>query len=282
MKTIQFIFCALAALTTGTVPLRAQAGEEAQLRELLEVFVRGDVLLGRIPEGSSLARVLPSDARVIGSVERAMGNAGTTVVAGLSGNEEQVLQRLRGGLTEAGWTPLERQLPERGGFTMAYTGAQYSVFCGDDGHIMLTTSQGQPGEVRVQLSHSPSGEGSPCELPRADRAMDSPIPALSGPPGARMHGGGMSSSGNRYFATRAHYETTMPVSELTAHFAAQIENQGWQQASAQGDDVAAVRTYARTDERGQRLHGTLLVVAPPGSSSRDALFSVMPFAGAAR
>jgi len=276
------IFCVCAVLAMGTAPLAGQVSEEAQLREMIEVYVRGEVLLGRIPDGSPLAGAIPSDARIIGSVERALGGANTTVLLGMSGGEAAVVQRLRGALTEAGWTSLERQLPERGGFTMVHMGSQYSVFCGEDGHVMLTTSEGQPGEVRVQLTHTRAGEGSPCELPRADRAMDSPLPALSGPQGSRMHGGGMSSSGNRHFSSSASFDTTLPVSELTAHFAAQIESQGWRQTSTQGDGDVAVRTFSRTDERARRLHGTLLIVAPPGSTTREALFSIVLLAGASR
>jgi hypothetical protein len=275
-------FLVFAALMIGAAPLRAQAGEEAQLRELMEVFARGDLLLGRIPDGSPLARVIPSDARIIGSVERELDNASTLVVIAMRGAEDQVAQRMRNALTEAGWTAMERQLPRRGGFSMVHMGVQYAVFCGEGGYMTLNTSQGRAGEVRVQVSHAQPQGGSPCEMPHAERGMDSPLPELSGPRGSRMHGGGTSASGDRHFMTSASFDTAVPVPELVAHFGAQVEEQGWEQTSTQEDSVVAVRTYTRTDDRGRRLHGTLLIVAPPGASGRETMFSVVLLAGAAR
>jgi hypothetical protein len=282
IRTERNVFFAFVALTIGAGSLQAQVSEEAQLRELLEVYVRGEVLLGRIPEGSPLAAVIPSDARIIGSVERIMGSAGTTVLLGVRGNEVQVRQLMESALSEAGWTALERPLPGRGGFTMVHTGHQFSIFCGADGYISLNTSQGQPRETRVQVSLTGPDGGSPCERPGMDREIDSPLPTLSGPAGSRMQGGGTNSSGGRRFSSSASFDTSMPLSELAAEFGKQVEGQGWQQTSTRADSAVAVRTYTRTDQRLGRLHGTLFIVAPPGSSMKEAMFTVTSLTGRAR
>jgi hypothetical protein len=152
------------------------------------------------------------------------------------------------------------------------------VFCGDDSHVMLNTSEGRPGEVRIQLSLSESGRATPCDQPGMMHPVNWPLPTLQAPEGLNVRGGGSMSSSGDGVMTSASYETEMSVEELAAHFAAQVESQDWEPTGVHEDSVVAMRTYTRTSDDGRPLHGMLLIVAPHGARSKEAMFRVVTLA----
>ena len=103
----------------------------------------------------------------------------------------------------------------------------------------------------------------PEQLVRHVTVYDSIIPALQAPPRAQVRPAG-SSSGSNEWETQATIETTMPVAELVAHYAAEMRREGWEPvADAAATPTAAVQVWRRTATDGRRWHATLSFAAPP-------------------
>lgn len=274
-RTVRRVFL-LAAMAVPGHALPA-AGQDAALRELVEAVVGGQLAVGAVPAGSPVAGAIPEGARVLGTVVQPWGS---TVVLGMRGDETIVEQRVRDALMAQGWTGRPED-PQRAGFVSGPV-IESSLLCRDASHLTLSITPDGAGESIVRLSLAGrQGGRSPCE-PVPFTTRDSLLPVLTLPPGVQMTGGGGISSSRDVQEAQAHFETPLSVSDLAGHFARQVERQGWEATTERDDGVVALRTFTRADDDGRRLHGMLLIVAPPGAGGRIATFRVAPLTGTAR
>lgn len=265
------------AIVAGAVlaasPLAAQ--DEA-LRELVEVVAGGEVLLGEVPSGFPAADAIPADARIVGSLDRGRS---VTVVLAIPGDPAAAERRVRDTLRARGWTAPE-SMDAGPGFVSSGVAGGGDVLCRDDLYAMVDAAPLASGETRIRLNVAGRSGGSPCDArPVRFAQRESPIPTLTAPPGGRSTSHGMSSGSDGEYEAQTFLETALPVPEIAAHYGGQVEREGWEPTTERADNVVALRTYTKTDEDGQRLHGMLLIVAPPGTGGRLATFRVVPLTG---
>ncbi|MBX6378668.1 MAG: hypothetical protein IRY95_08985 [Clostridia bacterium] len=248
-----------------------------------EEAVTVDLLPGQLPEGLPVDLPVPPGGRIVGSAARHRGGEfiGATVVLDLpvsdpaAGGAEAVAF-VQQALEQQGWRPASAGRPH-GGFQPPVVAG--GLFCqGEAGPWFLNLSafQGTAGtaDVRVYVEKD-LVHGGPCarrlELePRVPPGSDR-IPPLYAPAGVSLEGVGGGGSGNQW-RSEATARTTMPVAELEAHFARQLQAAGWVRQAGGADGPLAWSLWAVPGEGEWR--GFLYALEGPGDGRRSLLVEV--------
>jgi hypothetical protein len=270
-----FMLAATAVLAAGG-PARAQ--NDAVPMELIRLLMAAghtmpDIVVGRMPTGFPEG-VVPAGARVVGG---ASGGYGTTAVVAVAQPAREAEAALRQALATAGWTDANRERQQSGFISSSQE--LPTIFCRGETALNIAALPRDGGGSYLRLAqYSPQQGYSPCEQEqlRPNRG-NSHVPALVGPPGARVHGMGTSTSfpeGSE--STRGRVTTSMTPAQLLAHYAPQLQQAGWTPSPPVAGPDAGTQTFRTRDPAGKEVFGVLAVVAFPGSEVRELTFSTVP------
>lgn len=292
---------ALGVVRFGPVPLRAQQPEDpALLRELVERLLSPPVPLptGEVPRVRLLPGALPPEltfdlpmppgGRLIGSAvrpafekdPRAPSGVNVEVVMDAPGTPADVMAFYQSALAERGWSaPPFARGPGGGGFQPTATPASAAFCQGESGpwlSMNVFPRETGPSDVRVSVN---TGSPGPCSGPRVPPGVHlgpppgfELLPPLFAPRAVRLYGSGiMSGPGGpegpgRWFSD-ATAETDMPVADLEAHFARQLEAAGWTRLGGRMDGPLTWSTWAVPGEGDWQ--GFLYVLEGPGPNRRS-------------
>ncbi len=238
------------------------------------------LLVGQIPVGLPVDLPLPQDNHVLGSLLRSSEQAEILLDTPLP--PERVIDFYREQMQVVGWyEPSSAQEQQEGGFThtgLPSTGAG-ALFCqGARGpSLSITTLQGKRGLTDVRLTFNMSRRNSPCTQ-RSSRWRDGQlaqnlIPPLKPPTGAQQMGGGGGSSQDRA-DTSATLETAtaLPILELAAHYAVQLEKAGWTRTDDGHSGPLAWHAWRFQDDENEPWQGLFFVMKLLGTERRYFLY----------
>ena len=101
------------------------------------------------------------------------------------------------------------------------------------------------------------------------------LPTLRPPAGVYSRGSGGGGGGGNSRESSTELGTNMNSSDLAAHFANQLREQGWTLGVRAADANAVVQLATRRDDTGRVLTGVLGVVATLGSDARHVWIRVV-------
>jgi len=216
-----------------------------------------DLRVGAAPDDLPPGLV-PANARILGSLVRSHGS---TVVAVVPGAPGEALATYADNRTAEGWEP--PPMDQRGGFISSGFSLPTS-FCREDRHLSVGANRWEGGGTLLRVTVSRASRHTPCdpEMRRfagypGDRM---PIPALAAPVGA-MQRGGHAGSGRDYAEASATVETRLGASELSAHYVAQLEREGWNVEEKLVGEVLALHRLRTRDDEGREWVGVLVASA---------------------
>ena len=231
------------------------------------------ILVGALPGWITNRIYIPANARVLGSAFN-----GQTVVGVLAmpDEPEAVIAELKREMPARGWKAPPPQPSYGGGFRPAVSAPMVGprtsfMLCGDQQMISTSASRHRGTNTLVILRVSPqTGQYGLCSPPPMPTGMmRSPLPTLFNPTGAvdaRMNGDcGASFGGSSGTGTNLH--TAMTSDAILSHYAKQLQDSGWQAASA---GAITGRTFTRTDSAGAPVELSLTIArSPRDSTCRD-------------
>jgi hypothetical protein len=226
------------------------------------------LLPGRLPDALPVALPMPQGSQIVGSVVRTAGGRPVSAevlveVPGSPGRSQALYEQT---FAEQGWaTPTGYP---SGGFQQMRAPTPYYRCVGDDWTLaMMTFRQLDGGRVEVHLSlqfapmagisgalgsmavascstvASPSG-GVARGIPDYRRDL---LPRLFAPAGSQLQttGGAM---GSDYATSEATAESDWSAGQLEAHFAAQLEQAGWEKVASGDAGVVAFSSWSLPHE----------------------------------
>lgn len=223
------------------------------------------IVVGQLPD-SSVAPLVPPGARILGGIahgsRRTPGGNSTTILE-VPETPDSIMNVIESTLERLGWRrpPMMRDSGERGGFVtrsfpMAYGGSMMSVaFCSDSG--LLSASASGAGDVSIVRLTLNSEAVHMCDERQnvAMRRMEMlELPTLRPPPGANPVGGHGSSGGSDYRETSVQLSSRLSAAEVIAHFAPQLEEQGWKVVNRVSQPEVGLVTATKRAENGDTLH----------------------------
>ena len=214
------------------------------------------LLVGELP--ADLALPLPANTEVVGSIVR--GSESTEVVLDSDQSAEAILSYFAGELTNAGWETFEEPAYGGGGF-MPSEMAENRTFCRDEDDLvmwmMATELKDAPTDIRLNIN---SAHGySPCDQsgyygpPQGDPYLM--MPSLIAPADAEQISGGGGGGSPFNASSNATLKTELSVTELSAHYASQLEEQGWTRNDVSDSDPVSWSTWTFSDEEGNAWRG---------------------------
>lgn len=285
----------LAARAATSAPQR-QVPEEMVLALVKNMYQpvgspEPSVLVGEMPEGLADRLWLPEDAQVYGTIveEGIVTQAGDvsfsepgsiTVVVGVGMQAEAVKARLREQMAALGWRSIEAF--ERIGPQTQQGALIPVVFCSETNEAVwvLADARGSDaGRSLLRINVSPDREGSPCrpqperQLPRSpprdvppgpERARMAERLRLSDltPPPSSFMAAGRCPAGSAGMST-TNVSTELSPAELVEHYAAQLEQVGWERSDPGSPPPAASAGWRRVLD-GESYEAVLQVVQHPG------------------
>jgi hypothetical protein len=283
MKTLQG--CTVILLLLWAAPIVApglsaqEPGEEWVPMELVRLATEvnfpgvpprpSEILVGVLPTELAEILELPPGSRIIGGMRHSLFSTGFVAVPA---DASEVHSWLTEALVDAGWVPMDQNLPPGGFEPWAGLGLQ---FCLDEEVSLSAWATPNPdGGSYLRTFHvGVTPFGSPCRAPEsewAERARDrielarSLMPALRAPSGATMvdTGGG---GGTDRWNSLARVIGDIGLEALADHFEGQLVEGGWTRVEEVIGVGVVARTYLVTDDEGGRWHGSLTVGTPgPG------------------
>jgi hypothetical protein len=241
------IFTGVFLLSTIAVPrdlLFAQRGTTASdtlgpiPRELAIAMLGGpatgsprgpNIMVGSAPPEVP-SELLPANGfEILGSVTyTGPGSAGRyTVIGTTTSDTDSILSRLRASWEKAGFK-VPGSMQSFGGFVPAESLRPDRSYCRDSVTLGASTSARPQGGsyLRIYLN---TGQRTSCNAPpfpaQYTNPMETPLPSLLAPPGMRMNGGGSGGAAGR--ESSASLQTEMTPGQLLAHYASQMQAQGW-------------------------------------------------------
>ena len=243
------------------------------------------IVVGRLPD-SSLAPVVPSGARILGGIasggRRGPGGTSTTILE-VTETPDSILNVIESTLERLEWRrpPMMRDPGERGGFVMSSfpvmfggRGTMSVAFCSDSALLTATASGAfDVSIVRLMLNSEARGMCDERQDVAWRRMQMLELPTLRPPPGASPTGGHGSSGGNDYRETSVQLGTRLSAAEVMAHFAPQLEEQGWTLGKRVSEPEVSLLTATKRAENGDTLH-LLLVDGKSDTRSHHASLRV--------
>ena len=232
-----------------------------------------ELFVGRLPDSIGLAIPTPPDAQLLGSVlhGRPAGPSSMEAIFEARAQAREVVAGYQLELQAYGWTVFEAFGHRPGGFTPGEMGEGNAYRLGGQGPLLMVAAinrDAAPTELRLRLDwemirHLPQMQrhGMPAGQER--------MPSLHPPAGVELQGGG-GGGGDGNWSSDASVDTGMPVPQLEAHFAEQLERVGWKRIAGSADDVIGWSSWALPGDGEWR--GLLLVLA--AFSQKERLLSL--------
>lgn len=222
------------------------------------------LVVGRLPD-SSVAPLVPRGARVLGGLtfgqRRGPGTNHTTVLE-VPETPDSIMNVLEATLERLGWRPPPIMIADeqRGGFVVGHqasygpAGASSLMFCKDSGFLTVSaTGAGHVSIVRLMVNAEMMGI---CDRNRnfmmRQMAMLE-LPTLRPPAGTTAMGGGGGGGGMGSREMSTQLRSRLTAAEMVAHFAPQLEEQGWKIASRIEQPDLSVVTAKKPAENGATL-----------------------------
>ena len=271
MRTLTVLFASLAALDAAGAQLFLRDTTPVP-RDLANALIAAhsfdgslpNIVVGRLPD-SSMAPLVPRSARILGGLtfgqRRGPGTSHTTVLE-VPETPDSIMNVLEATLEQLGWRPppamAEHEM--RGGFVVSHAvsigppGASSLVFCKDSGLLSVSaTGAGHVTIVRLMVNAEMMGmcDRNQSFMMRQMAMLE--LPTLRPPPGTTSmggHGGG-GGMGSREMSTQLRSRLT--AAEMVAHFAPQLEEQGWKIAHRIEQPDLSVVTAKKPAENGATL-----------------------------
>ena len=259
------------ALASLLVPMAAGAQADTSFvpRELATALVsttdysssRARIVVGTFPT-PEMAGMIPRGGRVLGGLvhEDRRGNANRfTGVVAFRESPDSVATLVEERMTQAGMRQpdINTGMGWRGGFMPAAvlgTGRERPLmFCADSTSVTAIVTEYATGSL-LRLTTQRSIRNTICEVRSvrvtgmiSDRPDRIELPTLRAPKGAVGGPTGAGGGGARQ-ASSAQYTARETVPELLAHFASQLQEQGWTLGKRIGDDDIGVLTARKVDK----------------------------------
>ena len=246
------------------------------------------ITVGRSPADFP-RELLPPGVRILGGLFSPGGRdmpRSITVVAVSADSLPLATSTLESTLERAGWkTPAMPGAQTRGGFSsmsvlVASGGQRGSMLCRDSAMVYMTVAPRDGGGSLYHVDFTPSvHRNSPCNPDFARRMMGRQteemfnFPMLRPPAGAYSRGGGSCGSEDSQEQT-ARLETTLSATDLVAHYAAQLQTQGWTLGPRSGDSTMVMQLAKGHDDKGRNLTGILGAVVAAGSRDRTVFMRI--------
>lgn len=253
----------LVALVCATTPHPSSAqtpanGTSVPMEFVVTVMHGGDgrdLHVGGIPQALAVVVPIEGVGRIVGS--QGDEHRGTMALA-VDGSVPDALAAFRARMEAGGWThPNIRPRRSNGGFQPSAGEPNADRFFCSPGHMAQISGVDFSGQAYLRIYVS-DADHTFCDPAQQRMSMSGParLPELRGPEGAEVTGGGVGGSSG-YSESETMVLTALPVSDLAASFAAQLEDAGWEPAGGGGDDDIAFRRFRFTDEDGEAWIGTL-------------------------
>lgn len=246
------------------------------------------LLTAALPDGFPRA-VLPPRSTVLGGLADPFGRS--TVVAALPEPAAAAERLLEQQLQAGGWVRHDDNFPSRSGFAVSLPPASERIdnlpaamparqltlasaeFCRDSAVIRARSlpSSTEPGTTLLRLEFNGSRGEYACG---GRRGTGLELPPLTPPAGVRFHSSGQSGGGSAVSA-HVHMTTTLPPTQLLAHFAAELQRAGWSIGEPQAVGELFTQQVSVQSADGQQWKGLLSVAALAGPNERAAMLHVM-------
>ncbi len=218
------------------------------------------LLTAELPPSLPVEMPLPDGAQVIGSLVR--GEEETEIILDAPQSPDEVVSFYKERLTTGGW-----EMPEAAGQPSGFVSSGVesgASFCQEEADVALwvyaSESERDMTDVRLNLSDA---RNSVCNLRMGPGDLDSPIPVLAAPRGARQMSAGGGSSGDAHDQS-ATLDTELSSAELATHYAEQLEAAGWTRQDEGAAGPIAWSRWQVEDDRGDQWHGLFFVIEIPG------------------
>jgi hypothetical protein len=270
-----------ASVVLGSLATAAVAAAQAPVRDTTPIprdlalaligstFGRSEpaLVIGRLPN-PAMAALIPPGARVLGGIShggrRRSGENNTTILE-VRETPDSIINVLESTFERLGWRrpTMIADPAERGGFVTRTIigggpfGGTSVGFCSDSSFVTATaTPAGHVTIVRLMAMD----EGFMCDERRSamHRFVQIELPRLVPPPGASSIGGGGSSGSDNTRETSVELSSRFTAAEMVAHFAPQLETQGWTLGATVNQPDIAVVTAKKRAENGDTLNLVLL------------------------
>lgn len=270
----------------GLFPVVATAGAQTRTRsdsiprELATALIGGtfgtrtvDIHVGLADD--SLPADMFRDALIIGFGDTRVS---VTTVAYFPYTPLVTIDTIRARLVASGWKAPTPPVTSERGFVSSYGPANQSdALCKGSSVVFPSVSQRTInrtlGVIARQLSRGAAdiycGDRESMRARFGNPAADTPLPALTPPPGMSSRGGGTSGSpdGDRAMSMETHLEGDLPATDIATHYARLFANGGWSQADSVATGRLSVRTFEITDADGVPWYCDLIVsVAKRGAA----------------
>lgn len=267
MRPLRVAAVCLAVVFAG-INLLAEdsSGDKPSLELALELVgaSHATFYVGELPPGLINVLFLPPGGEIVGSVVRSHR---ASVLVDFEMASDQVLARLEQSYESADWAREDRGRAE-GGF-IPHSEQDYLSYCrGPDWVSFHPTSDGD--RTRLRIGVSKRGHRT-CAFSVLREAVDgADFPVLQAPPDtpvADLGGGG--SSDNQ--EVRARIKTDLSTAGLIAHYAQQVEADGWQPEAGCSDGPLGIALWSK-QKQDDLLSAFLILRERPDAT--DAVFRI--------
>lgn len=157
------------------------------------------------------------------------------------------------------------EMPGFGGFESAEIFTQAYLCQDHDFYVSIFAGEVNPEWSAVRIQVNNDTEYGPCAVPPDEifSGRYGTLPRLRTPPGAVWHRTDGGEGPGRSMWRMTDIRTELTVAELGAHFAPQLEEQGWQRVEQSQSDRTAWSLWTHTDDEGRDWAGILLVAKSP-------------------
>jgi len=227
---------------------------------------RPSIIVGRVP-AANVSSLVPRGATVLGGMTSPdrRGDAGrTTTILTMPETPDSALVLLLAHFERSGWRPAP--LPDfggQGGFVAigpVMEGRHFN-YCSDSSSVYGSAVEGVNRSAVIRLMTTRSLRNSPCDPDRRafmrDRMELIALPTLRPPPGATSGGSMGSGGGSDSRESHARLQSGLSAADMIAHFAPQLQQQGWTLGNRASDGDVTVLTARKTDEKGEPMFLTL-------------------------
>jgi hypothetical protein len=227
-----------------------------------------DLRVGMAPDDLP-SGLVPANARILGSLVRSHGS---TVVAVVPEAPDEALASYRANRASEGWEP--PPMEQRGGF-LPTSVALPTGFCREGAFLSVGARPWDESGTLLRITTSRDPRRTPCdpEMRRLARHPEErmPIPALIAPVGA-VQGGVSGSGGSDHTESSTWVESRLTAAELSAHYVAQLQREGWKIEDGLAGETLAVHRLRAHDDEGREWVGVLVATAVSETPRYDLIF----------
>lgn len=260
---------------TITSSVTVIGGDEADLRNFLEQWIvpyypgapatQITITVGYLPAALPVALSLPPTLTVLGAIAVTGDYTSTELLLTAPQDGETTVKTLHQELEAQGFT-----LPDdtMGAPTRGFQSNEplFTVLC-DSAHNItanLSVSEGQAGVSNIRLSLSLEQPYGPCSPPSGpEQSQPEILPILKAPANATIRSQGSGYGGDEA-DVNAEIEFNEELSVLVDHYAAQLEENGWQQLDASATEDIAWSAWTTTDDQDDIWNATFYILPRAG------------------